>query len=210
MTEWSLFIFKANHSTSEWSKSLPQPLMPKKLKLIKFYEDLEDLLELTPRKDVLFIVGDWNSKVGSQFSEDESGGWHHQFNGHQLGQTPEDGEGQGSLICCSLLGLKESVMTRQLNNNNKIWDHSSQIIQVAKKIGSGEVRRELDNHLECNVMHGTTVHFTGAGGQASNQVYQALSMCLVLWSVFQICCHFSSFMFEMGDASSSELRMFSF
>ena len=31
-----------------------------------FYEDLQDLLELTPRKDVLFITGDWNAKVGSQ------------------------------------------------------------------------------------------------------------------------------------------------
>ena len=32
----------------------------------QFYEDLEDLLELTPKKDVLFIIGDWNAKVGSQ------------------------------------------------------------------------------------------------------------------------------------------------
>ena len=31
-----------------------------------FYEDLQDLLELTPQKDVLFIIGDWNAKVGSQ------------------------------------------------------------------------------------------------------------------------------------------------
>ena len=31
-----------------------------------FYEDLQYLLELTPKKDVLFIVGDWNAKVGSQ------------------------------------------------------------------------------------------------------------------------------------------------
>ena len=31
-----------------------------------FYEDLQDLLELTPEKDVLFIMGDWNAKVGSQ------------------------------------------------------------------------------------------------------------------------------------------------
>ena len=31
-----------------------------------FYEDLQDLLELTPQKDVLFIIGDWNSKVRSQ------------------------------------------------------------------------------------------------------------------------------------------------
>ena len=32
----------------------------------RFYEDLQDLLELTPKKDVLFILGDWNAKVGSQ------------------------------------------------------------------------------------------------------------------------------------------------
>ena len=31
-----------------------------------FHEDLQDLLELTPKKDVLFIIGDWNAKVGSQ------------------------------------------------------------------------------------------------------------------------------------------------
>ena len=31
-----------------------------------FHEDLQDLLEITPKKDVLFIIGDWNTKVGSQ------------------------------------------------------------------------------------------------------------------------------------------------
>ena len=31
-----------------------------------FYEDLQDLLELIPKKDILFIIGDWNAKVGSQ------------------------------------------------------------------------------------------------------------------------------------------------
>ena len=39
--------------------------MPKKLRL-NGYEDLEDLLELTPKKDILFIIRDWNAKVGSQ------------------------------------------------------------------------------------------------------------------------------------------------
>ena len=42
-----------------------QPLMLKNLKL-NGSEDLQDLLELTPPKDVLFIIGDWNAKVGSQ------------------------------------------------------------------------------------------------------------------------------------------------
>ena len=32
----------------------------------QFYEDVQDLLEITPPKDVLFIIGDWNAKVGSQ------------------------------------------------------------------------------------------------------------------------------------------------
>ena len=32
----------------------------------QFYEDLQDLLELTPKKDILFVIGDWNAKVGSQ------------------------------------------------------------------------------------------------------------------------------------------------
>ena len=32
----------------------------------RFYKDLQDLLELTPKKDVLFVIGDWNAKVGSQ------------------------------------------------------------------------------------------------------------------------------------------------
>ena len=35
-------------------------------KFEQFYEDLQDLLELTPKKDVLFIIGDWNAKGGSQ------------------------------------------------------------------------------------------------------------------------------------------------
>ena len=38
----------------------------KEAKTERFYEDLQDLLELTPKKDVLFIIGDWNAKVGSQ------------------------------------------------------------------------------------------------------------------------------------------------
>ena len=47
---------------------MPQPLTLKKLKLKVewFSEDLHDLLELTLQKDVLFIIGDWNAKVGSQ------------------------------------------------------------------------------------------------------------------------------------------------
>ena len=44
---------------------MPQPVMLK-AEDEWFYEDVQDLLELTPKKDVLFIIGDWNAKVGSQ------------------------------------------------------------------------------------------------------------------------------------------------
>ena len=51
-------------------------------------------------------------------TEDEMVGWHHQCNGHELGQTLRDGEGQGSLVCCSPWGHKELDTTWSLNNNN--------------------------------------------------------------------------------------------
>ena len=43
--------------------------------LEQFYEDLQDLLELTLKKDVLFIIGDWNVKVGSQETPGVTGKW---------------------------------------------------------------------------------------------------------------------------------------
>ena len=47
-------------------------------------------------------------------------GWHHQLNGHQFVQTLGDGERQGSLMCCSPWGHKESDRTEKLKNNNKL------------------------------------------------------------------------------------------
>ena len=51
-------------------------------------------------------------------SEDEMVGWRHQCNGHDLGQTLGDGDGQVGLACCSPQGRKESDMPGRLNNNN--------------------------------------------------------------------------------------------
>ena len=45
---------------------MPRTLILKKLKLNGSMKDLQDLLELTPPKDVLFIIRDWNAKVGSE------------------------------------------------------------------------------------------------------------------------------------------------
>ena len=57
----------------------------------RFYEDLQDLLELTPPKDVLFIIGDWNAKVGSQ----EILGITSKFG---LGEKMKQGKGQQNFV----------------------------------------------------------------------------------------------------------------
>ena len=64
MTESSLFNSKANHSISTSSDAPTSS--DEEAEVEWFYEDLHDLLELTLNKDVLFIIGDWNAKVGSQ------------------------------------------------------------------------------------------------------------------------------------------------
>ena len=55
-------------------------------------------------------------------TEDEMVGWHHRLNGHEFEKTLGDGEGQGSLVCCSSRGCKESDTTEQLNNKNSILE----------------------------------------------------------------------------------------
>ena len=55
-------------------------------------------------------------------AEDEMVGWHHHFNGHEFEQTPGDGEGQGSLACCSPWGSKELDILR-LNSNQHLKKH---------------------------------------------------------------------------------------
>ena len=47
--------------------------------------------------------------------EDELVGWHYQLNGNEFEQSPGDGEGQGTLVCCSPWRVKELDMTKRLN-----------------------------------------------------------------------------------------------
>ena len=53
--------------------------------------------------------------------EDEMVGWHHRLKGHEFEQAPRDGEGQGSLACCSLWGHKESNMTEATQHTKSMW-----------------------------------------------------------------------------------------
>ena len=60
--------------------------------------------------------------------------WHHRLNGHEFEQAPEDGKGQGSLVCCSPWGRKESDTTQQLNNH-----HHHLLLNEDSKIQAQEI-----------------------------------------------------------------------
>ena len=63
-------------------------------------------------------------------TEDETVEWHHRLNGHESEQAMGDGEGRGSLACCSPWGhsCKELDMTERLNNNSKTCDCVTSLI----------------------------------------------------------------------------------
>ena len=88
-------------------------------------------------------------------------GWHHRFNDQELGQTLGDGEGQGSLACCSPWGRKELDMTERLNNNKyygcnvKHDDYSKQ--QKEKESEVAQLCPTLCDPMDCS-LSGSSVH----------------------------------------------------
>ena len=66
------------------------------------------------------MLGKIEGKRRRVVTQDKMVGWHHGPNGHEFKQTLGDSEGQGSLVCCSPWGSKESDTTEQLNNNSNI------------------------------------------------------------------------------------------
>ena len=72
-----------------------------------FYEDLKDLLELTPKKDVFFIIGDWNAKVGSQETPGVTG---------KFGRGVQNEAGQRLIEFCQENAL---LIASTLSNNTR-------------------------------------------------------------------------------------------
>ena len=64
-------------------------------------------------------------------TEDEMVGWHHRLDGHEFKQAPGDGDGQGSLACCSPWGCKELGTTERLNNHELLSNHLSSSIKTS-------------------------------------------------------------------------------
>ena len=65
MTEWSVCVQGKPFNITAIQVYAPT-INASEAEVEQFYEDLQDLLELTPKKDVCFIIGDWNAKVGNQ------------------------------------------------------------------------------------------------------------------------------------------------
>ena len=68
----------------------------------------------SPLTGKTLMLGKMQEEKG--MTENEMVGWHHRLNGHEFEQTPGDGEGQRSLVCCSPWGHKELDRTEQLKN----------------------------------------------------------------------------------------------
>ena len=98
-------------------------------------------------------------------TEDELAGWQHGLNGHEFEQALGDGKGQGSLMCCSPQGCKESDMTERLN---KIWLLNKfvclQLYKAKKKIYSVSLKESeyktphiqmfSSNQMQCSLNSG--------------------------------------------------------
>ena len=61
-TEWSLFVSEANRYNITVIQVCAPTSTAEGAEVEQFYEDLQDLIELTPKKDILFIIGDWDTK----------------------------------------------------------------------------------------------------------------------------------------------------
>ena len=105
-----------------WRRLLPaldckeiKPVNPKEnqLRIYTGWTDAEaEVPVLWPSDSKSLLIGkdpdagkEWRQEKGT--TENEIVGWHHQLSGHKFEQTPGDGEGQGSLVCCSPWGRKE-------------------------------------------------------------------------------------------------------
>ena len=99
------------------------------------------LIGTTDSLEKTLMLGNWRQEEKGT-TEDEMVGWYHWLNGHEFEQAPGVGDGQGSLVCCSPWRHKESDMTEQFNNKNRIkkgWSRG----QVFKKTGENEIKGEI-------------------------------------------------------------------
>ena len=89
----------------------------------QFYEDLQNLLELTPKKDVLFITGDWNAKAGSQEIPGVTGKFGLEVQ-NEAGQRLREFCQENALVIANTLFQQHK---RKLHMDITRWQHQNQI-----------------------------------------------------------------------------------
>ena len=92
---------------------------------------------------------DWRQEEKG-LTEDEMFGCHHWLNGHEFEQAPGDGEGQGSLVCCSPWGPKELDTTEWLNNSSKPWYSGAHTTRVGGL--------QFQKNIKSFILKGATAH----------------------------------------------------
>ena len=126
---WRIDAFVVLEKTLEspWNSKEIQPVSPKGNQSWIFIgrtdADTEASVLWPPNTKSQFISKDPNagkdwSQEETRMTEDKMVWWHHRLNGHEFEQALGDGEGQGGLVCCSPLGLKESDTTERLDSNH--------------------------------------------------------------------------------------------
>ena len=120
---WTLVLEKTLESPLDSRQIKPDNLKGNQPWILIGWTDAQAPIFWSPDVNNWFIekdpdVGeDWRQKK-KKGTENEMVGWYHRCDGHELEQTPGDGEGQGDLACCNPWGCKESDMSRRLKNNN--------------------------------------------------------------------------------------------
>ena len=102
ITEWSV-CFQGKRFNTRVIQVYAPTSNAEQAEVEQFYEDLQDLLELTPKKDVLFIIRDWNAKVGSQETPGVTG---------KFGLGMRNEAGQRLIEFCQENGLERVNLTQ--------------------------------------------------------------------------------------------------
>ena len=112
-----------------------------------FYEDLKDLLELTPQKDVLFIIGDWNAKVGSQEISRVTGKFGLGVQNQAGQRLTEFGEENALVIANTLFQQHKRRCYTWTSPDGQYWSHIDYILPSQRwrsSIQSAKTRRAAD------------------------------------------------------------------
>ena len=109
-------------------------------------------------------------------------GWHHQLNGHEFEQTLGDGEGQGSLACCSPWGYKELDTTERLDNNTHLYIHTCVCAQscliLCEPLDCSLPGSSVHGIFQVRMLQWVAISTSRRSSQPRGQVHICISCCI--------------------------------